>query len=146
MEEIKRLEENLLLVRRVVGWSAECLGEKIGVTRQTINNIENHRSKLTKTQYIAIRCVLDAEIEQSPNDTQMLKSFLEIFVDNPEKYSDEDKQILLEKANLLAPAILAGTATREAVSKEWVNTLKTMSIVVLGSIVWGWMSKIMKHL
>ena len=62
MNEIERLQKYLLLVRRTVGWSAEEFGERIGVTRQTINNIEAGRNKLTKTQYIAMRSVLDAEI------------------------------------------------------------------------------------
>lgn len=59
MEEIIRMQNNLLLIRRTVGWTAEEFGEKIGVTRQTINNIESGRNKLTKTQYIAMRSVLD---------------------------------------------------------------------------------------
>ena len=52
MEEIVRMQDNLLLLRRTVGWTAEEFGEKIGVTRQTINNIESGRNKLTKTQYL----------------------------------------------------------------------------------------------
>ena len=40
MEEIIRMQENLLLIRRTVGWTAEEFGDRIGVTRQTINNIE----------------------------------------------------------------------------------------------------------
>ena len=39
MDEIIRMQEYLLLIRRTVGWTAEEFGEKIGVTRQTINNI-----------------------------------------------------------------------------------------------------------
>ena len=44
MEEIIRMQDNLLLIRRTVGWTAEEFGEKIGVTRQTINNIESGKS------------------------------------------------------------------------------------------------------
>lgn len=40
MNEIERLQEHLLLIRRAVGWTAEEFGERIGVTRQTINNLE----------------------------------------------------------------------------------------------------------
>ena len=78
MEEIIRMQENLLLIRRTVGWTAEEFGEKIGVTRQTINNIESGRNKLTKTQYIAMRSVLDAEMIQKPEDTEMLKVLLDV--------------------------------------------------------------------
>ena len=119
MEELSRMQEHLLLLRRTVGWTAEEFGDRIGVTRQTINNIESGRNKLTKTQYIAMRSVLDAEIAQSPEETKMLRTLLEILVDNPEKYSKEDREKLLSKANMVAPSILSGASTRKEVSKEW---------------------------
>ena len=50
MNEIERLQDNLLLIRRAAGWTAEEFGERIGVTRQTINNLEAKRNKLNKTQ------------------------------------------------------------------------------------------------
>ena len=121
MEEIIRMQENLLLIRRTVGWTAEEFGERIGVTRQTINNIESGRNKLTKTQYIAMRSVLDAEIIQAPDDTEMLKVLLDVLVDNPEKYSTDKREELLAKANLMTPSILAGTTSRADVSKEWMK-------------------------
>ncbi len=49
---------------------------------QTINNIESGRNKLTKTQYIAMRSVIDAEMAQNPGDTEMLKVLLDMLVDH----------------------------------------------------------------
>ena len=43
-----RLQQNLLLIRRCVGWTAIELGEKIGVTRQTINNLEANKPDRVK--------------------------------------------------------------------------------------------------
>ena len=134
MEEIIRMQENLLLIRRTVGWTAEEFGEKIGVTRQTINNIESGRNKLTKTQYIAMRSVLDAEILQKPEETEMLKVLLDVLVDYPENYSEENRSELLAKANMMAPSILAGTTTRADVSKEWI---KAAGAVVGASVLMG---------
>lgn len=152
MNEIERLQDNLLLVRRAVGWTAEEFGEKIGVTRQTINNLEAKRNKLNKTQYIAIRAVLDVEMSKAPEDTEMLGCLLEVFVDNPEKYKDEDKKELLAKANMLTPSILAGTTSRQAVSKELMIAAGAMGIVVgmampiLGATIAGgsWLASILK--
>ena len=127
MEEITRMQENLLLIRRTVGWTAEEFCERIGVTRQTINNIESGRNKLTKTQYIAMRSVLDAEMIQFPNDTEMLKVLLDVLVDHPDKYSTDKREELLAKVNLMAPSILAGTTSRANVSKEW---MKAAGVVV----------------
>ena len=134
MEEITRMQENLLLIRRTVGWTAEEFGERIGVTRQTINNIESGRNKLTKTQYIAMRSVLDAEMIQSPNDTEMLKVLLDVLVDHPDKYSTDKREELLAKANLMAPSILAGTTSRANVSKEW---MKAAGAVVGAGVIMG---------
>lgn len=125
MDEIIRMQENLLLIRRTVGWTAEEFGDRIGVTRQTINNIEFGRNKLSKTQYIAMRSVLDAEMAQSPEDTAMLRLLLDVLIDHPEKYEETERADILSKANLMAPAILAGSATRETVSKEWLRSVGT---------------------
>ena len=157
VDEIIRMQENLLLIRRTVGWTAEEFGDRIGVTRQTINNIEFGRNKLTKTQYIAMRSVLDAEMAQSPEDTTMLRLLLDSLVDHPEKYEEAERAEILSKANLMAPAILAGTASRETVSKEWVRSLglaagyaagigAALSAIplvgaVAGGVVSGWLLK-----
>ncbi len=137
MEEIQRMQDNLLLIRRAIGWTAAEFGDQIGVTRQTINNIESGRNKLTKTQYIAMRSVIDAEIVKHPNETEMVKILLDMLIDHPENYSKTDYDELLEKANLMSPSILAGTATRETVSKEW---MKTAGAVVAGAVVAGAMA------
>ena len=107
MDEVRRLQDNLLLIRRAVGWTAEELGEKIGVSRQTINNLEANRNKISKAQYIAIRAVLDAEMERSPEDTKMLALILDVFVDHPENYDEAKRKELLDKANMITPSILA---------------------------------------
>lgn len=134
MEEIIRMQNNLLLIRRAVGWTAEEFGEKIGVTRQTINNIESGRNKLTKTQYIAMRCVLDAEMVQNPEDTEMLKVLLDVLVDHPNNYSEDHCNELLAKANMMTPSILAGTTSRADVSKEWI---KAAGAVVGAGVIMG---------
>ena len=129
IEDIIRFQENMLLIRRTVGWTAEEFGEKIGVTRQTINNLEkNNREKfkLNKTQYIAMRSVLDAEISKCPDETEVLRLILEMLVDHPENYEEDEIKTLLEKANMITPSILAGTATRQAVSKEIMTAMGLM--------------------
>ena len=134
MEEIYRMQKYLLLIRRAVGWTAVEFGEKIGVTRQTINNIESGRNKLTKTQYIAMRSVLDAEIIKNPEETEMLNVLLDMLVDHPEKYSEEQVKQAVDQANLLSPSILAGSATRKAVSKEWMKVAGIAAAAGVGAL------------
>lgn len=127
MNELERLQQYLLLIRRCVGWTATEFGDRIGVTRQTINNLESNNTqkyRLSKTQYLAIRKVLEDEIMSSPNDTEMLQTILEILVDHPDCYSAEDRKTVLTKANMVAPSILAKSSTREEVSRDWMKSLK----------------------
>lgn len=134
MEEIIRFQDYLRLIRRTVGWTAEEFGDKIGVTRQTINNLEkNNRDKfkLNKTQYIAMRSVLDAEIARCPEETEVLRLILDMLIDHPENYAEEERRTLQEKANMITPSILAGTATRKAASKEVMMAMG----VALGGVV-----------
>ena len=58
------LQDNLKSIREILNWTSEDLGNLIGVTKQTISNLETKNSKLTKLHYIAIRTVVDFEIEK----------------------------------------------------------------------------------
>ena len=89
--DIERLQDNLALIRKAGGWSAEEFGEMIGVTKQTISNLENKKTPLSKTQYIAIRAVLDYEIAERAKggDDTALASTVNICL-NSEGLSSED--------------------------------------------------------
>ena len=124
----ENLQQHLLLIRRCLGWSAKELGDRIGVQRQTINYLEankNERYKLSTTQYLAIRKVLDDELASSSNDMDMLQTVLEVLVDNPEKYQEDEREKVLSKANRLAPAVLAKSSTREEVSADFKESRKS---------------------
>lgn len=124
----ENLQENLLLIRRCLGWSAKELGDRIGVQRQTINYLEakkNERYQLSTTQYLAIRKVIDDEIVSSPDELAMLGTVLEVLVDNPEKYEAEEREKVKSKANRLAPAVLAKSSTREEVSADFEESRKS---------------------
>lgn len=62
--QIKKLQSNMPLIRKIMGWSAVELADKIGVTKQTVSNLERSKTAMTTTQYIAIRAVLDYEISK----------------------------------------------------------------------------------
>ena len=87
-KQIKRLQDNLSSIRKIAGWTAEQLGEKIGVTKQTISNLENNKSPMNLTQYIAIRSVLDHEIQSNPENT-VLPEVITILLDKDD--IDENK-------------------------------------------------------
>lgn len=84
----------------------------------------------------------------------MVETLLDMLIDHPENYSKADYNELIEKANLMSPSILAGTATRETVSKEWMKAAGAIGAVVastvavplagtpiVGTAVGGWLAK-----
>lgn len=82
MKNIKILHNNLLAMRHYLGLSAKELGDMIGVTRQTINNIESGKNRLTKTQYLAIIYVLTKDIipNLDEEDKLMINKLLNVKV------------------------------------------------------------------
>ena len=78
MNEMAQLRINLLqdffpMIRKLFGWSATVFGNKIGVTKQTISNLENKKTVMTKTQYIAFRSVMEHEIRNKNESTYLLE-------------------------------------------------------------------------
>ena len=44
-QEIKCFLDNFQLIKASVGWSSEEFADRVGTTRQTINNLENKKYK-----------------------------------------------------------------------------------------------------
>ena len=118
-EKRDRLQRNLALIRTCAGWNAATLGEMLGVSRQMVSNLETNQSKMTIMQYRAIRQAFSEEIENSPDDTQMLSDLLKSLVDEPEKFTSEQLNQILSDANLLAPSIVTKKTTRKKASSTW---------------------------
>ena len=110
-EQIFRLQENLRSIRMIAGWTTEELGNKIGVTKQTISNIENHKVKLTQTQYIAIRAVLDYEVRENPKNV-VLAQVIPILLD----YEDDSKKDEIKEAVETIAATASGGIKGEQLS------------------------------
>lgn len=137
--DIKKFYNAFPLIRKAVGWSAEEFGEKIGVKRQTISNLENKRVKLTMTTYIAMRFVLEQEMKEHKEETEMLKAVLDAFVDRYDKYTDEQRGEIKKKTDLLSSAVKTKTISRKEANNEW-KALLTLSI--LGGSVLGIVSSV----
>lgn len=87
-----RLQQNLTTIRKVAGWTAAELGELIGVTKQTISNLENNKTPMTKTQYIAIRAILDYKIS-TEQENSALSQIVSILLDSEEQSEEEQRNI-----------------------------------------------------
>lgn len=106
-EIISLLQDNLSSVRKIAGWTTEEFGEKIGVTKQTISNLENKKTVMTRTQYIAIGAVLKYEIPTNRNN-EVLAYVINILLDDNKSYSIEQREKIKENIKMLAVASTGG--------------------------------------
>ena len=126
--EIEKLQNNLPSLRRLAGWTSEELGEKVGVTKQTISNLETGRTKMSKIQYIAIRAVLDYEAQSNQN----LAKALHLVIDDYNATKSEHKENE-DKVKTVAAATAAG-----------VNSSALSAILGVASVTFGaWLAAIM---
>jgi len=70
-EYIERMVKNLPVLRAAIDITQMQLGEKVGVSRQTIVAIENRKSPLNWTLYLAMVCVF----QQYEEPKKFLESF-----------------------------------------------------------------------
>ena len=122
-KEIKKLQTNLALIRKIAGWSTSELGDLIGVTKQTINNLENKKTDMTKTQYIAIRAVLDYTIAEK-KDTEALAKTISVLLDT-DNLSDEEQEKVEDTMAFVSGAVDRGVNT---------DTILTGMKAILGAL------------
>lgn len=131
------LQQNLCSIRKIAGWTAEQLGEKIGVTKQTISNLENSKTPMNLTQYIAIRSILDYEIE-SNHDNTVLPQVINILVDKGAELEEENYSEIKEAVDTVAAsasggktgAPLAKTFTSLLTTPKGISALATLGIMI----------------
>lgn len=83
-EEIEVLQDNLIAIMAILDWSDLILASKMEVTKQHVHNLKRKKSKLRKTQYIALRAIINYTAEYNVDETRkkMLESlFNEIYKD-----------------------------------------------------------------
>lgn len=153
-KEIEKLQNNLQAIRKIAGWTTEELGEQIGVTKQTISNLENHKTTMTKTQYIALRTVIDYEIATNTENAtlgQVVNALLNSDDEDDESEATETKTID-KKEYVEAVKTITATATSKDKNKKAMSagamaavgsTLMAMAAnpLIIG-LTAEWMSKI----
>ena len=124
MDNLHKLQQHLRLLRTMLGWSAQKLGEEVGVTRQTINKIENTKSPISQTLYLALLTVFKRESSAFNFETRMIQCILDILIFNPDYYTSSETEQALRSAQLLVSPTSSDKDTKQTISDEWVRTNK----------------------
>jgi DNA-binding XRE family transcriptional regulator len=116
-KELRRFQDNLATMRKLFGWTIDDLAKKIGVTKQTISNIENRKTELSRVQYIAMRTVFEAEARaRTPEEQEFLIAIISRLVDSEDLDDSEEQQAAVNNAKLIASAIAGGTCLSAAIA------------------------------
>lgn len=145
--EIQRLQQNLSPIRKIAGWNAETLGNKIGVTKQTISNLENRKTTMSFAQYIALRSVLDVEIA-SNNENDVLPKVVALLLDCDDELDDDNYSKVQEVAGTVA-ATAADGASSSRLNDVFALLLTSVPVVVpiMGAVLTGstgWALRLLK--
>lgn len=98
------MQKYLPILRKINGWTTEDLGRRIGVTKQTISNLENRKVVMTKTQYLALRTVFEYEIHVVDKNMVLKRVMAILFYDDSQLSVEKEQQLYEALDNLSAAA------------------------------------------
>ncbi len=75
---INTLQKSLRLIRQSLKLGVQEFADLIGVTRQTVNNLESQKSQMSVTQFVAICSAIDYYTANSPQLRQIVYQFLQL--------------------------------------------------------------------
>ncbi len=120
--DIIKLQKYLPIIRNAGGWSSDEFAKKLGISRQALSKLENSPTyNMSQTNYMAIRTLLDYEINNNP-DNELLQAVVNICLDDEElkvpkdRITDDDRRSVnafitgAKKTGLDNKVVLAGIA------------------------------------
>lgn len=140
--QIRKLQMNLSPIRKIAGWTAEVLGEKIGVTKQTISNLENNKTPMSFTQYIAIRSILDYEIANNKGN-EVLPKVVALLLDCGDELDEVEYSKVQDVVGTVAATAAGGTSTEKldvvfnVLMKSLPFVIPLLGVIVGASINWS---------
>ena len=139
---IEDLQSNLKAIREAGGWSAAEFADMVQLSRQTIWNLEHNVTTMLPVQYVAIRHILDYEIQNNPDESirTRLNAIVNLALEHDEIPEPDRKRAI---------AYVRGTKDEKLSKNELEIGLKSLLVgVSVGAIITGvavWITKIIKH-
>ena len=108
---IEDLQTNMPALRKLAGWTVEELGARIGVTKQTISNLECRKTRMSFPQYIALRAAFENEVQNGGK--MMLREAIRLLLDERDKVSEEEYGRIKSVIETAAAAVSGGAEREE---------------------------------
>lgn len=79
--------------------------------------------------------IVDVNDENALKKKHILGTMLEVLVDHPDQYTNDDVDAVLREAELLAPSIMKQPEQRKSVSKVWPALLAGCGVVLSAALI-----------
>lgn len=113
--KLRIMQDNLCDLRRIAGWTTEALANKLGITKQTISNIENNKVNLSRIQYIAIRAVFECQVSMN-RDNITLREIYDLLFDIIPFIYEENKDEIRAAVTAIASVASSGLSNLQLYS------------------------------
>ena len=90
--EINIMRNHLLELRKIAGWSAGELGQKLGLSRQAISILENKKAEMSQLHYLALIHLFESECVNN-KDNLALPAVIHLLFDDPYYYQENKQKI-----------------------------------------------------
>ena len=94
---VETMQTSLKQIRLVLGFGVQEFGDLVGLTRQTINNLESKKNKMSVVQYVAVCAIIDHCVKDKPE----LLSVISTILCSNEEESDHHLFAMIENGSLL---------------------------------------------
>ncbi len=114
--EIRRFQRNMETLRKVAGLSAEELGRTIGVSKQTIRNMEaaDPAAAISTDNYINLRnAIEDVADQHEGRGDHLLRETIEVLLNDPSEKEDEAEKEARERILFINKAKKGGADGKE---------------------------------
>ena len=81
--QIELLQTNLQTIRKIAGWTIEDFGDRLGVSKQTISNLENAKTQMKFWQKRFICCLMKRKTSQKKITKKSSRQSIRLQRQNP---------------------------------------------------------------
>ena len=110
-KEITIMQNHHKELRKLAGWTAEELGNKLGMSKQSISALENGSTKLNQLHYLALIHLFETECKEKP-DNEVLQKVMELLFNDPDYYEKNHASIdknISDVANAISSGLSGAT-------------------------------------
>lgn len=113
-------------LRYLASWSSSELGLRVGVSKQTVSNLETGKTKMSLMQYLAIRTVLDESLDCEIGNPILEDAIFFLIDIEPEDNMNPDEYEAIKSTICMESVAAAGEISGEMLNDTFHRLVATL--------------------